>query len=351
MITSTHHSTPSPAVAPSVFRGHSATLLRVVALIGLLLGLGTASGPQHVRAGAAPDSFSARSSALVDATLRFGQDPYAVVVNDTVTLDLVVDDAVNLAAWEVKLNFDPARLEVIQITPGEFLSGTGRTAVGLQLAPGAGQLSIGGYTYGTQPPVTGSGVLAQLMVRALATGPAPVILYDAILVGMNGSEVQSLPVSVSSTVVSVSAPLAVTLASFQATAQRAGIQVAWESASELDNQGFNLYRALEPAAPEDLLAFIPSQAPGSSHGFAYAWLDSDVAPGQTVYYWLEDVDLAGVAALHGPVSATFQAPTGVKVAGVWATVDGPAPVGGWILAGALVLVAGAGLVVGRRRAM
>lgn len=332
---------PSPQGATSLFRARGAALLSVVLLIGLFLG--SAIGPERAGADVSPGALTARSSALLDAALRFDQNPYAVVVGDTITLDLVVDDAVNLAAWEVKLYFDPGRLEVIQVTPGDILSSTGRTAVSLQLAPAAGRLSIGSYTYGAQPTVTGSGVLAHLTVRGLATGLAPITLYDAILIGMDGSQVQSLPVSVSSTVVNVTAPLAVTLAAFQATAQRAGILVAWETASELGNQGFHLYRSLDPAAPHEVLAFLPSQAPGSGQGFAYQWLDGDVAPGQTAYYWLEDVDLAGVATLHGPVSATFQAPTAVGMGGVQATV-GPHPVYWWLVLIGLVSALGAALV-------
>ena len=97
-----------------------------------------------------------------------------------------------------------------------------------------------------------------------------------------------------------------TLASFQAEAQAGHIAVTWETASELDNQSFNLYRAESASAPRALLASIPSQAPGSTQGFAYTYDDLAVQPGQTYWYWLEDVSLSGATTLHGPVSATVQ---------------------------------------------
>lgn len=109
-------------------------------------------------------------------------------------------------------------------------------------------------------------------------------------------------------------PLAVTLTSFSALSQQDGVLVAWETASEVDNQGFNLYRSEDPAGPQDLVAFVPSQAPGSAQGFAYEWLDSNVVSGQTYYYWLESIDLAGATTMHGPVSATYGAPTAVDLA-------------------------------------
>jgi hypothetical protein len=134
--------------------------------------------------------------------------------------------------------------------------------------------------------------------------------------------------------------LAVTLADFAATAAGDHILVAWETTSELDNAGFNLYRGATGAAPEERLAFIPSQAPGSTQGASYGWPDMDVAAGDTYWYWLEDVDLSGATTMHGPVSATLQAPTAVRLAGLEA---GSSPAAGgitlWVAAGLVVLSA------------
>ncbi len=115
-------------------------------------------------------------------------------------------------------------------------------------------------------------------------------------------------------------PLAVTLADFRAEQAGDHVLVTWETASELDNQGFNLYRSTSDAAPETQLnaTLIPSQSPGSAAGFLYTWEDRDgLTPGATYYYWLEDVSLSGATTLHGPVSVTFTGPTAV-------TLDRPA---------------------------
>jgi len=110
----------------------------------------------------------------------------------------------------------------------------------------------------------------------------------------------------------------VTLASFEATQQGEAVLVSWETVSELNNRGFNLYRSESAAAPQTLLGFTPSQGPGSAQGFAYSYLDAAAGaqPGQTWYYWLEDVDLNGATTLHGPVSVTFQTPTAITLAGM-----------------------------------
>jgi hypothetical protein len=146
----------------------------------------------------------------------------------------------------------------------------------------------------------------------------------------------------------VQVPLAVTLAGFDAQAMLDHIQLSWETVSEMDNAGFNLYRSASPVAPEVLLAFVPSQAPGSTQGASYSFEDTQVAAGETWYYWLEDVDLNGATALHGPVSATLQAPTAVTMTALEAQAAPPGSVTAW---GALVasLIVAAGVLGVRRR--
>ena len=103
-------------------------------------------------------------------------------------------------------------------------------------------------------------------------------------------------------------PTAIDLVSFTARPRKAAIVLRWETATEIDNLGFNLYRAESPEGERTRLnaSLIPSQAPGSPVGAVYTWRDTSVQPGVTYYYWLEDVDLHGHATLHGPVSATMK---------------------------------------------
>jgi hypothetical protein len=139
----------------------------------------------------------------------------------------------------------------------------------------------------------------------------------------------------------------VTLASFAAQGQADRVVVSWETVSELDNAGFNLYRGLQAdGSDRALLTSIASQAPGATQGAAYSYEDLAVEAGRTYWYWLEDVDLGGATTLHGPVSATVQAPTAVTLASLQAA-PAAAPAGAalpWLLA-----VAGAALALGRRR--
>jgi hypothetical protein len=110
-------------------------------------------------------------------------------------------------------------------------------------------------------------------------------------------------------------PTAVGLVRFEATPNAAHIRVEWETATEIDNLGFDLYRSDAPdgehADGQTIRlnrARIPSQSPGSPVGAVYTWLDEDVESGATYYYKLVNVDIHGQATLHGPVAATFGGP-------------------------------------------
>ena len=106
---------------------------------------------------------------------------------------------------------------------------------------------------------------------------------------------------------------AITLASFTATAGVGAVNLAWETGTEVDNAGFNLYRAAAADGPYTKVntALIAAEGDPVS-GASYTYLDQRLLPG-TYYYKLEDVDLNGVVTTHGPVSATilprFRRPT------------------------------------------
>jgi hypothetical protein len=99
------------------------------------------------------------------------------------------------------------------------------------------------------------------------------------------------------------APTAVELASFSAEPQGSTVLVSWETATELDNLGFNLFRSKaggERIRLNDQL--IASQSPGSTVGSSYRLVDRSVEPGMAYQYWLEDIDLGGVTGMNGPVA-------------------------------------------------
>ena len=104
-------------------------------------------------------------------------------------------------------------------------------------------------------------------------------------------------------------PTAVELKSLQVEAiDDTQVKVAWETAAEIDNFGFNLYRSQERSrAQAELIHFEP--AAGGLGGHLYEYTDILPTSGQW-YYWLSDVDTYGKETFHSTGFATVS--TGVN---------------------------------------
>lgn len=90
---------------------------------------------------------------------------------------------------------------------------------------------------------------------------------------------------------------------FNATAGDGLVLLTWETAMEIENLGFNLYRGESTDGPWTLLtqALIPSQVPpGSPYGAVYEYVDGTAVPGVGYSYWLETVAVGGRTSLYGP---------------------------------------------------
>lgn len=104
---------------------------------------------------------------------------------------------------------------------------------------------------------------------------------------------------------------AVTLARFEIVNEGDQIRLIWETAAEIDNEGFNLWRA--EGADGEYNRINPSLIPAQGNpdtGASYEYVDRDIIKGVTYFYKLEDVDFHGVSTFHGPVS--IQAAAGVE---------------------------------------
>jgi len=117
---------------------------------------------------------------------------------------------------------------------------------------------------------------------------------------LNASEVYGVcPCGVGMTRAEI--PTAAELLYFHATAMSGrSVRLEWATSVELDNFGFNLYRAaLADRSAADLVGFVPSGAHGGGATYVY----EDILPADGLWwYWLSDVDTSGRETFHGPVS-------------------------------------------------
>jgi len=95
----------------------------------------------------------------------------------------------------------------------------------------------------------------------------------------------------------------VILTSFTAIGDDEVVWIEWETASELDNAGFYVWRSLsEDGTYSRVSQFIPSEGDPLTGAF-YEFEDTDVANGTRYWYKLETIDLSQNSAFYGPVSA------------------------------------------------
>jgi hypothetical protein len=95
-------------------------------------------------------------------------------------------------------------------------------------------------------------------------------------------------------------PTAVSMSSLKATPSDKQVKLEWQTASEIDNAGFNVWRAEGFHKIND--SMIPAEG-SPIMGADYDFFDKWVMNGKLYYYLVEDVDTNGVSTFHGPVKA------------------------------------------------
>ncbi len=84
------------------------------------------------------------------------------------------------------------------------------------------------------------------------------------------------------------------------------VRLEWATALEVDNFGFNLYRAnVADLGQASLIHFEPAITQGSGPGTTYAYVDTMPDNG-TWWYWLADVDTQGHETFHTSTNAVVQ---------------------------------------------
>ena len=117
----------------------------------------------------------------------------------------------------------------------------------------------------------------------------------------------------------------VALAHFEAVGLRDFIDVRWETRTEVDVEGFHLYRGEDDSEPVRITTALIPAAGSEIAGAQYEFPDREVEPAKVYTYWLEEVDVYGAATRHGPVQASLDLGCGTAAGSVpwpWAQIGG-----------------------------
>lgn len=143
--------------------GHCRKILRWMTPVGiaclLLIGLMTSGLAGPARPGA-------------DTTLKIAPLTKKVRIGNATTTDVVVEDVANLFTFEVRLAFNPSKVEALKVEPGGFLSPDWQLQKTIDNENG--QLVYAVSQLRPTEPVTGTGALATITWRGIATGTSPI---------------------------------------------------------------------------------------------------------------------------------------------------------------------------------
>lgn len=76
----------------------------------------------------------------------------------------------------------------------------------------------------------------------------------------------------------------------------------WTTASEVENFGFDIYRATSEEGPFERMTEEPLPGAGTvDEPQSYVWVDSDIDPAVDYYYFIESISFGGVREKFSPV--------------------------------------------------
>ena len=130
----------------------------------------------------------------------FSQTP--IHTGDTFTLDIRAENVSDLAGWQFDLAFDPAALEVINVSEGDFLKMDGGTTFfqGGSIDNATGKITgLSAIRLSTQG-VTGTGTVLQVTFKAKSPGETELALQNFEFAAITGEHIPAVPQQIRITV-------------------------------------------------------------------------------------------------------------------------------------------------------
>jgi len=131
------------------------------------------------------------SASAVTSNPRVRIEPAHSAVNpgETFAIEVMIEGARDLGAFQFKLAYDPSIVGVEKTALGDFLGSTGRSVVplGPQVDKEAGTVVFGAISFGTGPGPDGRGTLAVVTLMARGEGGTVLDLRDVQVLDIGGS--------------------------------------------------------------------------------------------------------------------------------------------------------------------
>jgi hypothetical protein len=132
-------------------------------------------------------------------TVTISPSPLTIKLGETGTVSIYINNVVNLYGVDIRLSFDPAKLEVVDADPGK---------AGVQMTPGdfpqpdflvrnvadntAGTITYAVTQMNPTPEKSGSGIAFQFTLRGLSDGTSTLHFTQVTLADRNGSSIYAV---------------------------------------------------------------------------------------------------------------------------------------------------------------
>ena len=146
--------------------------------------------------------FEAGTEYIVSMGVSYTFSPTPIHLGDTFTLDIRAENVSDLAGWQFDIAFDPAALEALNVSEGDFLKTDGGNTLfqSGSIDNAAGKITgLSAIRLSTQG-VTGTGTILQVRFKAKSPGETELALGDFEFTTITGERIPAVPPQIHITV-------------------------------------------------------------------------------------------------------------------------------------------------------
>ncbi|HWE84265.1 MAG TPA: cohesin domain-containing protein [Terracidiphilus sp.] len=163
--------------------------------------------PQSATSPAAPTGTNPAANPAVEppngagGKVKFMLSPPGPVANGaTFQVPVVISNASDIVSVPLQIEYDPAKLSMVNVGPGDFLSRDGQSVALVHRDDGPGTITVNASRPPGAPGVSGAGVVCMLTFQAKAAGPTMVVITKPGAMASGQKPVAALGAQISLTV-------------------------------------------------------------------------------------------------------------------------------------------------------